>query len=433
LRRRSKRLADPSNRLDPAGDALTERETLLPPESLARYADAIVLACLGVEKGDSFIVQGQPEHRELLVAVAESAYRAGARYVDVVTADPLVMRARLLHGSDESLGAVSPWSRRRIREMASPRGALAQIAGEGEAGYLDGVPPERITTDYSRRAKPTAVLRRAQLNMRSRWVIAGWPTAYWAGQVYPNLDPLKAKRRLAGDLLRFSRLADEDGKGTSGWREHLRTLTRRSARLTKLGLTRLELRGPGTELDVGFVGDTRWLGGPETLVDGRTLAPNMPTEEVFTSPDPRQTTGTFKCTFPLSFRGRLIHGLRGEFSNGRLVRLEADSDDDRDFVAAFLDTDRMGRRLGEVALVDASSRIGQAGRIYYNTLLDENAAAHFAFGSGFGGTRTQAPARGVNRSTIHLDVMIGGPDLEATGVNARGRRIPLIRDGAWQI
>jgi aminopeptidase len=276
-------------------------------------------------------------------------------------------------------------------------------------------------------------MRRAQLNMRARWIIAGWPTDHWAGQVYPELEPLKAKRRLAGDLLGFCRLTEDDGNGTAGWTKHLRTLTRRSARLTKLGLSRLELRGPGTELDLGFVEGTKWLGGFETLADGRKLASNMPTEEVFTSPDARQTTGTFRCTFPLSFRGRLIHGLRGEFSKGRLVRLEADSDDDRDFVASFIDTDRMGRRLGEVALVDASSRIGQTGRIYYNTLLDENAAAHIAFGSGFGGTRSQTPARGINQSRIHLDVMIGGADLEATGFDARGRSVPLIREGAWQI
>jgi aminopeptidase len=412
---------------------VTVHEPLLPAESLARYADAIVRASLGVDKGDTLVVQGEPEHRELLVAVAESAYRAGAQFVDVITADPLVMRALLLHGTDDAIGAVSPWTRRRLREVSGPNGALAYIAGDGEAGYLDGVPPERIATDYARRAKQTAGLRRAQLNMKARWTIAGWPTDHWAGQVYPELATLKAKRRLAGDLLRFCRLDDEDGKGTSGWLKHLRTLKRRSARLTKLGLTRLELRGPGTELDLGLAPDTRWLGGPETLVDGRTLAPNMPTEEVFTSPDPRQTSGTFQCTFPLSFRGRLIDGLRGEFSKGRLVRLDADSDDDRDFVASYIDADKMGRRLGEVALVDASSRIGQTGRIYYNTLLDENAAAHIAFGSGFGGTRTDTPARGVNRSTIHLDVMIGGPELEATGFNARGRAIPLIREGAWQI
>jgi aminopeptidase len=409
------------------------RESLLRPESLTRYADAIVRASLGIGKGDTLLVQGQHEHRELLVAVADSAYRAGAQFVDVQVTDPLVMRARLLHGSDDALGAVSPWSRRLFREVSGSHGALAAITGEAEPGYLDGVEPERLATDFTRRAKQMTGLRRAQLNMQARWTIAGWPTDHWAGQVYPKLKPLNAKRRLAEDLLRFCRLADDDGKGTSGWLKHLRTLKRRSERLTKLGLTRLELRGPGTELDIGFAPDTRWLGGPETLVDGRTLAPNMPTEEVFTSPDPRQTSGTFQCTFPLSFRGRLIHGLRGEFSKGRLVRLEADSDDDRDFVAAHLDTDRMARRLGEVALVDASSRIGQSGRVYYNTLLDENAAAHIAFGSGFGGTRTETPARGVNHSTVHLDVMIGSPELEATGFNARGRRIPLIHEGIWQI
>jgi len=409
------------------------REPLLPPASLARYADAIVRASLGIEKGDTLVVDGEPEHRELLVAIAESAYRAGARFVDVVTGDPLVMRARLRHASDDAIGALSPWALRRFREVARPNGALAHIAGEGEAGYLDGVSPARLAADYAARAKQLGFLRRAQLNMEARWIIAGWPTDHWAGQVYPGVEPLKAKRRLARDLVRFCRLEDEDGKGTSGWTKHLRTLSRRSARLTKLGLTRLELRGPGTELDLGFVEGTRWLGGFETLADGRRLASNMPTEEVFTSPDPRRTTGTFKCTFPLSFRGRLIHGLRGEFAQGRLVRLEADSDDDRDFVAEFIDADRAGRRLGEVALVDASSRIGQTGRIYYNTLLDENAAAHIAFGSGFGGTRTETPPRGLNRSTIHLDVMIGGPDLEATGFNARGRRIPLIREGTWQL
>ena len=409
------------------------REPLLPPASLARYADAIVRASLGIEKGDTLVVDGEPEHRELLVAIAESAYRAGARFVDVVTGDPLVMRARLRHASDDAIGALSPWALRRFREVARPNGALAHIAGEGEAGYLDGVSPARIAADYAARAKQLGFLRRAQLNMEARWIIAGWPTDHWAGQVYPELEPLKAKRRLARDLVRFCRLEDEDGTGTGGWTKHLRTLSRRSARLTKLGLTRLELRGPGTELDLGFVEGTRWLGGFETLADGRRLASNMPTEEVFTSPDPRRTTGTFECTFPLSFRGRLIHGLRGEFAKGRLVRLEADSDDDRDFVAEFIDADRAGRRLGEVALVDASSRIGQSGRIYYNTLLDENAAAHIAFGSGFGGTRTETPPRGLNRSTIHLDVMIGGPDLEATGFNARGRRIPLIREGTWQL
>jgi aminopeptidase len=369
----------------------------------------------------------------LLAAVAVSAYKAGAKYVDVLTADPLVTRAHLLHGSDDALGALPSWTRRLLREASAPHGASAYITGAGEAGYLDGVPPERIATNFQRLSKQLAFARRAQLNHEARWSIAAWPADHWARQVYPNLEVGRAKRKLAKDLLYFCRLTDADGAGTSGWTKHLKTLTRRGAKLTKLGLTGLELRGPGTTLDVGLSPGTRWIGGPETMKDGRVTAPNMPTEEVFTSPEAGATTGTFRCTFPLSFRGRLIEGLRGEFAGGRLVRLEADSDADRDFVAAYIDTDRGGRRLGEVALVDASSRIGQARRIYYNTLLDENAAAHIAFGSGFGGTRTESPARGINRSTTHLDVMIGSPKLEVTGIGPRGKRIPLIRDGLWQI
>ncbi|MGH3048692.1 MAG: aminopeptidase, partial [Gaiellaceae bacterium] len=355
-------------------------EPLLPPDTLARYADAIVKASLGVGKGDVFAVQGEPEHRELLVAVAESAYRAGAKWVDVITADPLVMRARLAHGSDEALGSLSPWARRRLRELSGPRGAFAAIAGEGEAGYLDGISPKRIATDFTRASKATAFARRARLNMRARWTIAAWPTNHWAGQVYPKLSSEKAKRRLVQDLLWFCRLSDEDGKGTRGWLDHVRAVTRRAEKLSKRDLVRLELRGPGTELDLGLSAGTRWLGGQEQTPDGRKLAPNMPTEETFTSPDARATEGTFACTFPLSFRGRLVQGLRGEFRGGRLVRLDADSGDDRDFVAAYLDSDANARRLGEVALVDASSRIGQSGRIYFNTLLDENDAAHIAFG-----------------------------------------------------
>jgi aminopeptidase len=412
---------------------LMPTEGLLPPASLARYADAIVKASLGVGKGDTFVVVGEPEHRELLAAVAASAYKAGAQHVDVVTNDPLVTRAQLLLASDDALGTLAPWTRRLLRAASAPDGASAYITGAGEAGYLDGVPPERIAASYQRIAKQTAFVRRLQLNMESRWSIAAWPADHWARQVYPNLEIGRAKRKLAKDLLNFCRLTDADGAGTSGRTKHLKTLARRGVKLTKLGLTGLELRGPGTSLDVGLSPGTRWLGGPETMKDGRVTAPNMPTEEVFTSPEARATSGTFRCTMPLSFRGRLIEGLRGEFAGGRLVRLDADSDADRDFVAAYIDTDKGGRRLGEVALVDTSSRIGQARRIYYNTLLDENAAAHIAFGSGFGGTRTESPARGINRSTMHLDVMIGSPKLEVTGIGPRGKRIPLIRDGRWQI
>jgi aminopeptidase len=405
---------------------------LLPPEALSRYADAIVKASLGVGKGDSFTVIGEHEHRELLVACAESAYRAGATYVDAITGDPLVMRARLEHGSDAALGALSPWTKRRLQELNTPRGALAYIAGDGEPNYLAGIPAKRIQTDFERSAKATAFSRKARLDMRSRWTIAAWPTAYWASQVYPKLQVERAKKKLAQDLLWFCRCSDEDAPGSKGWLDHVKAVGRRSDKLSKLGLTRVELRAPGTSLDLGLSEGTRWVGGQEATPEGKKLAPNMPTEETFTSPDAGSVEGTFRCTFPLNFRGRMIEGIRGELRGGKLVKLEADSKDDRDFLAAYLDTDAGAKRLGELALVDSSSRIGQKKRIYYSTLLDENAAAHIAFGSGFGTTR-ESGTKGVNRSVTHLDVMIGSPKLEVTGVNGKGKRIPLIRDGAWQI
>jgi aminopeptidase len=410
-------------------------ESVLGPDELRRYADAIVKASLGISHGDLLVVQGEPEHRELVVAVAEAGYRAGAQIVEVTYADPLVTRARLRHGRDDALGVVTPWALRRLRELVKPYGARATITGVSEPGYLDGIPSKRIATDIARAAARTRFFQRANLDLRARWTGAAWPTDFWAGQVYPDLPALEGKRRLAADFLWFCRLTDEDGRGSTAWLAHVRALARRAARLTRLELAAVELRGPGTELSLRLAPGTRWLGGQEQTPWGVKMAPNMPTEETFTSPHAATTEGTFTCTFPLTFQGRLIEGLRGEFRGGKLVRLDADDAGDRDFVAAYIDSDPSGngRRLGELALVDSTSRIGRSGRTYFHTLLDENAAAHIAFGSGFGGSRTTKPARGLNRSPVHLDVMIGSPELEVVGVTQKGRRVPVISGGLWQI
>jgi aminopeptidase len=408
---------------------------LLEPDQLRRYADAIVKAGLGFKPGETLLVQGEPAHRELLVALAEAGYRAGASIVEVQYGDPLVTRARLKLAKEDALGAVPPWSKQRLRELAKPSGARAVVTGVSEPGFLDGIRADRIGLDYSRAAKETAFYQRAAIDMKARWTGAGWPTDHWAGQVYPKLPALKAKRKLAQDLLWFCRLTDADGRGSAGWLSHTRALARRAAKLTKLGLTSLELRAPGTELNVKLSPGSRWLGGLEETPWGVGITPNMPTEETFTSPDATATNGTFTCTFPLSFQGRLIEGLRGEFKRGKLVRLDAKKKSDRDFVLNYIDSDPSGRgrRLGEVALVDATSRIGQTGRTYFNTLYDENAAAHIAFGAGFGGTRPDGKSTGLNRSTIHLDVMIGSPEFTVTGVDGKGKPVSVIRDGLWQI
>jgi len=178
-----------------------------------------------------------------------------------------------------------------------------------------------------------------------------------------------------------------------------------------------------------------WRGGGERDHWGRQIAMNVPTEECFISPDAAATEGTFRCSRPRSFGGRVIEDLSGEFRGGRLVRLKAKREADRDWLARYLAAIPNADRLGEIALVDASSRIGQTGRIYYNGLLDENAAAHMAFGSGFAKTRTVPIGQkrhGVNRSKTHIDVMIGTDALNAVGIRQSGKPVPLVADGLWQ-
>ena len=410
---------------------------LLRQEDLARYADAVVKVGLSVGRGDDLLVSCQPLHRELAVAVVEAAYRARARSVEVEYVDPLVRAAYLRTAPDSSLGHVPGWRAARTRSTVKPETATLWIAGESEPGALNGIPGERLAADLTRSQQRFADVRRASRLGKRRWSIAAWPTPAWAESVYPEVGGETAQRRLARDLLSFCRVGSDDVPGVEGLRTHLRNLVARSRTLTRLKLEKLELRGPGTELTVALHPDSVWVGGGTKTFYGKRTAPNLPTEECFTSPVASATEGTFRCSRPLMFQGRLIDGIAGEFRGGRLVRLDAKGKADREFLAGFLYAIGNADRLGEVALVDSSSRIGRAGRTYYNTLLDENAAAHIAFGSGFEHTRanfaTNTAQRGVNRSKAHLDVMIGTDDLEATGIAARGRRIPLIAGGEWRI
>ena len=408
-------------------------EAILDAADRERYADAVVRHCVYLRERDTLFVQAHPEHRELAVALVEAGYRASARRVDLDYAEPRAQAARIRHARDEYLGPVTEWRVKQLRELLEPASALVTLVGEADPGVFDGLPPERVARDSMRPLAKLPWYVRAVKEGRRRWAGAGWPTAYWASQVYPDLPPLEGQRRLARDLLWFCRLGPDDPPGAEGWSQHVEALAQRARTLTALDLERVELRGPGTDLVVRLPEGTRWLGGQEENTLGALLAPNFPTEECFTSPDPGRTEGTFRCTRPLSFRGREIHGIAGEFRGGRLVRLAAASDDDRDLLAAFIHGDRNADRLGEVALVDSSSRIGQTGRVYYNTLIDENAVAHIAFGSGFGQTREGPRAPRVNAANLHLDVMIGDDDLEVVGIASGGRSIPLIRDGAWQI
>jgi aminopeptidase len=394
--------------------------------SLARYADAIVRDGLQIGPGDVLAVHPEPIQRELTLALAEAGYRAGAHYVDVLEVDPRITRARALGAPEHTLDDRPAWEDARMRELVREGAGLIWIDGSEDPKALGDVPPARaVRRVVDRPGLP--VYRRAVGRADARFAVVAWPTPAWAAQVYPELTPGAAIAALGNDLLRFARLGQ--GDPPDGWRRHAEALTARAGRLTELDLRAIRLRAPGTDLHLALPEGARWHGGA-IEVRGRSITPNIPTEEVFTSPAPQATSGPFRCTRPLAIAGRVITGIAGEFRRGRLVRIEADGEDDREFLAAFLARDRGAGRLGELALVDSTSRVGEAGRPYFTTLLDENAAAHMAFGLGFGDTRGPGGPP-VNRSTVHLDVMIGAPDMDVEAVDGRGRPVTIIAGGLF--
>jgi aminopeptidase len=399
---------------------------------LRRYAEAVVRGCIAFRRDDTLLALVSLGHRELAVALAEAAYRAGAAAVDVSYDDNRVYAAKLEHARPEALGRQTPWKAAQWRSLAEETVALVQVMGEFEHDVVAHLQPERVAADTAGRSR---YLQRVRRDGRLRGTICAWPTDEWAARVFPRLDATRAKRKLAKELLWFCRLGPDDPPGHQGWTRHLGALRRRAARLTTLDLKEVQIADVGTDLRVRISPFSMWRGGGEEDHWGRRIAMNMPTEECFISPDAAATEGTFRCSRPRSFAGRMIEGLAGEFRGGRLVRLEAKDERDRDWLARYLAATPGAERLGEIALVDASSRIGRTGRIYYHGLLDENAAAHMAFGSGFAKTRTVPLGRkryGVNRSKTHIDVMIGTDALNAWGVTQAGRRVALVRDGAWQ-
>ena len=399
-------------------------------EELARYADAIVAVSLGVREGDEVIVNADLEYRELAVAAVAAAYRAGARHAEVLYADERVQAVQIRSSPEAFLGWQTPWRATYMRWRERPEVAAVNLLGDGDPQALAGLDPERLSLHVTGMSRFLPWTRTPRSERRRRWIFAVWPDELWAQEVFPNVRSETAQRRLARDLLDFCRIGPHDPPGAL--RAHLDGLHERADRLTRLALDRVEYRGPGTELTVRLPPEALWAGPWWTNDHGVRFSSNLPTEEVFTSPHAAGTEGVFRCSRPIRWHGRLIDGLAGEFRGGRLVRLRAKGRDG-DFLRRYLAGVPNADRLGEIALVDSSSRIGRTGRVYVNRLIDENAVAHMAFGDAFAETRPSGRGGGLNRSDTHVDVMIGSDELEVTGVRSDGRRIPLLRDGSWQV
>ena len=396
-------------------------------ERVARLAAIAVELGANVQPGQVLGVTGTFGQEELVRAIAVEAYRRGAKWVDPFYFDYHVKKARLQHASEETLDWVPPWIGERLLAMEREGSARVALTGPTVPHLFDDVDPARAGRDQLPFIKEVVeVIDRRTMN----WTVVPCPGPAWAALVYPDLPPDEALETLWKAVEHVCRLDTPDP--AAAWRERAAQLGRAATTLTALRLDRLRFQGPGTDLTVGLLPSSRWMAATETTVSGIEHLANLPTEEVFATPDPLRTHGVVRSTKPLLNSGAVIRDLVVRFEQGRAVDIQASSG--AEVLRGRVAMDEGAARLGEVALVDRESRIGKLNTIFYETLLDENAASHIALGAGFPfGVDDEADKARVNRSAIHIDFMIGADDVEVTGVTQDGRELPLLRGGAWQI
>jgi aminopeptidase len=398
----------------------------MPETPVDRLAELIVAVGANVQPGQIVDVWSALGKEELTRAVTAAAYRRGAKFVDVAYYDPYVKRARVEHVAEESLEYIPPWFGERALQLGEARAASISFSGPSAPGLFDELDPSRLGRDIYPRVKEWMKIT----NERTvNWSVAPAPTEQWAQLVYPELEPSDALERLWAAIAHVCRLDEEDP--ATAWRERCADLAAAADRLTERHFDALHLEGPGTDLTVGLLSTSSWIGGADLTAEGIEHMSNLPTEEVFTTPDPERVEGTVRATMPLFTQGTVIKGLTVRFEGGRAVQIEAESG--AEILRTLTTRDEGAARLGEIALVDREGRIGQLDTVFYDTLLDENAASHLALGSAYEEGVGEKDADRINESQIHIDFMIGGPEVDVTGITRDGRRAPVLRDATWQL
>jgi aminopeptidase len=390
-------------------------------ERLERYAELVVRVGANVQSGQDVFLYSPVEHHELTRALARQSYRAGASYVNVIYTDGHVRRAMIELGPDEALTHSPEWVKTAMTSFAG--NALIQTTTNPNPDLLADLDGARVGRAVQQEL--TQIIMKQFTENSVNWCGCGAPTEGWAEQVFgePDVDRL-------WDLVAFCMRLDEPDPVVA-WEEHLARLDERTASLNELNADALRYRGPGTDLTVGLLPNARWMAGAGETASGIRFVANMPTEEVFTSPDARRTSGTVRSTRPFPLSGQVVRGLELTFEEGRAVKVEAESG--ADLVRSHFETIDNADRLGEVALVTGESRVGQAGKLFYDVLYDENSTCHIAYGAALPFVLDGEPDDGFNLANIHTDFMVGGPELEVDAVLADGTDVPLIRSEEWQL
>ncbi|MBQ3505761.1 MAG: aminopeptidase [Clostridia bacterium] len=401
---------------------------------LQRYAKLIAKVGLNVKKGQSVFIAAGLDQPEFVAMVTEECYKAGASEVFVEWSDQAIEKISSKYRTLESLSTLKPWAKAKWQYKADNYACRLFIESEDPDG-MRGVDQEKMSA-VRRAIYPQVKPFRLQMENRHQWCIAAVPGKAWAKKVFPELSEKKAVEKMWQVILQTSRA---DGKNpVKAWKEHNADLQARCDYLNSLGLVALEYTSAnGTNLTVGLNEDGVFCGGQEKTLKGRAFNPNIPTEEVFTSPKAGAADGVVYSTKPLSYMGEIIDNFSLRFEKGKVVEVHAEKGEE--LLKEMVSMDEGAGKLGECALIPYDSPICESGVLFYNTLFDENASCHLALGHGFNEslknyqnyTDEQCKARGINDSMIHVDFMIGAKDTAVVGITKEGNRVQIFKDGNW--
>ena len=392
-----------------------------------RIAKLAVDVGANVQEGQIVAVAFPPGMEHVMRAVAKRAYERGAKFVDPQPFDGALKRLRLEHAPENTLDFVPSWYGDRLLALGEEKGARIMLAPVVDPGQLEGIDPDRAGKDMLPFLKEIGEIIAKRNN---NWTIVPVPTPGWARAVHPDLEPDAAVAKLRDQLAHVCRLDEPDP--AEAWRARQDELEGVAKRLTERHFDALHFTGPGTDLTVGLFRTSHFGAARMTTAFGVEHVANLPSEEIFTTPDPERTEGHVRATKPLDVSGSMVESLKVRFEGGRVVELEADSG--AEALRGRVAKDDGAARLGEVALVDGDGRIAKTDTVYFMTLLDENQASHIALGNGYpDALDDDATRERMNRSQIHIDFMIGSNDVSVAGVTEAGDEVPVLAGGNWLI
>ena len=404
-------------------------------ENLKKYARLIAETGVNVQDNHTVVLQISVDQAPLARLITEEAYRLGAAEVIVQWSDETIQREFLSHAATDRIENVPQYKIDQTDDwIAKGASRISVVSSNPDA--LAGVDAQRVAAFQAANGKALVNLRKATQANKGRWTVVAAASEGWAAKVFPELATSEEQvDALWNEIFKTTRIYEENP--VIAWDIHDKKLQEKAAELNEQQFTALHYTAPGTDLTIGLPKNHLWEGAGSYNARGEEFMANMPTEEVFTAPDSRRVDGYVSSTKPLSYAGTIISGMKFTFKDGKVVDFSAEQGEEA--LKNLLAIDEGAKHLGEVALVPDPSPISQSGLIFYNTLFDENASNHLAFGSAYafnlqGGTEMseeELAEAGLNRSQTHVDFMVGSDKMNIDGIKEDGTIVPVFRNGDW--